>query len=96
LVISFRDTAKGSSTAGDWIAWVGRFEDLLHGREGQYRIRLGDNQHAWDCAYPGVESLPDGTLLATTYGHWDAGKPPYILSVRFTLDEIDRRIPAQP
>jgi hypothetical protein len=43
-----------------------------------------------------VESLPDGTLLATTYGHWDAGKPPYILSVRFTLDEIDRRIPAQP
>lgn len=92
LVISFRDTAQGSPTAGDWIAWVGRFEDLLQGREGQYRIRLGDNQHAWDCAYPGVEVLPDGTVLATTYGHWDAGKPPYIVSVRFTLAETDRRL----
>jgi hypothetical protein len=96
LVISFRDTAKGSTTAGDWIAWVGQFSDLLSGREGQYRIRLGDNQHAWDCAYPGVEVLGDGTVLATTYGHWDAGKSPYIISVRFTLKEIDRRLSVKP
>jgi len=96
LVISFRDTAKGSVTAGDWIAWVGQFSDLLSGREGQYRIRLGDNQHAWDCAYPGVEVLGDGTVLATTYGHWDAGKSPYIISVRFTLKEIDRRLSVKP
>ena len=39
-----------------------------------------------------VEVLPDGTVLATTYGHWDAGKPPYIVSVRFTLAETDRRL----
>ena len=96
LVISFRDTAKGSTTAGDWIAWVGQFSDLLSGREGQYRIRLGDNQHAWDCAYPGVEVLGDGTVLATTYGHWDAGKSPYIISVRFTLKEIARRLSVNP
>lgn len=94
LVISFRDTAQGSPTAGDWIAWVGRFEDLLQGGEGICRIRLGDNHHAWDCAYPGVEVLPDGTLLATTYGHWDDGKPPYIVSVRFKLEEIDRKLAA--
>ena len=96
LVISFRDTAKGSVTAGDWVAWVGQFSDLLSGREGQYRIRLGDNHHAWDCAYPGVEVLSDGTVLATTYGHWDAGKSPYIISVRFTLEEIDRRLSVKP
>ena len=96
LVISFRDTAKGSVTAGDWVAWVGQFSDLLSGREGQYRIRLGDNHHAWDCAYPGVEVLGDGTVLATTYGHWDAGKSPYIISVRFTLEEIDRRLSVKP
>ena len=96
LVISFRDTAKGSTTAGDWVAWVGQFSDLLSGREGQYRIRLGDNHHAWDCAYPGVEVLSDGTVLATTYGHWDTGKPPYIISVRFTLEEMDRRLSAKP
>ena len=96
LVISFRDTAKGSVTAGDWVAWVGQFSDLLSGREGQYRIRLGDNHHAWDCAYPGVEVLGDGTVLATTYGHWDAGKSPYIIAVRFTLEEIDRRLSVKP
>jgi hypothetical protein len=43
-----------------------------------------------------VEALSDGTVLATTYGHWDAGKPPYIISVRFTLEEIDRRLSAKP
>jgi hypothetical protein len=43
-----------------------------------------------------VEVLSDGTVLATTYGHWDAGKPPYIISVRFTLEEIDRRLSAKP
>jgi hypothetical protein len=96
LVVSFRDTAKESPTAGDWIVWVGRFQDLLDGGEGRCRIRLGDNHHAWDCAYPGVEVLPDGTVLATTYGHWDAGKPPYIVAVRFTLEEIDRRLPTKP
>ena len=96
LVISFRDAAKESPTAGDWVAWVGQFSDLLQGREGLCRVRLGDNQHAWDCAYPGVEVLGDGTILATTYGHWDAGKPPYIISVRFTLEELDRRLAATP
>jgi hypothetical protein len=35
-------------------------------------------------------------VLATTYGHWDTGKPPYIISVRFTLEEMDRRLSAKP
>lgn len=92
LFISFRDTAPGSPTQGDWVAWVGRYEDLVVGRAGAYRVRLMDNHHAWDCAYPGVEVLPDGTIVATTYGHWTPGEPPYIVSVRLRLEELDLRV----
>jgi len=93
LVISFRDTARESATKGDWVAWVGTFEDIEQGREGQYRVRLKENHHRWDCAYPGVEVLPDGTFVCTTYGHWTEGEQPWILSVRFSLEELDSRLP---
>ncbi|MDH5493777.1 MAG: glycoside hydrolase, partial [Myxococcales bacterium] len=89
LVLSFRDTALESPTQGDWVAWVGTFQDLLFGLPGQYRVRLKDNLHSWDTAYPGVEVLPDGTFVATTYGHWEVDAEPYILSVRFSLAELD-------
>lgn len=90
LFISFRDTCLDSPTQGDWCGWVGTYEDIVEGREGQYRVRLKDNTHRWDCAYPGVEVLPDGTFVTTTYGHWVEGESPYILSVRFTLDDLDQ------
>ena len=88
LLILFRDTAQESPTQGDWVAWVGTYEDIVEGREGQYRIRLMDNKKEWDCAYPGVEVLPDGTFILTTYGHWIEGEPPFILCVRLKLDEL--------
>lgn len=91
LFISFRDTTLESPTKGDWVAWVGPYTDLVEGREGQYRVRLMDNQNAWDCAYPGVEVLPDGTIVATTYGHWVNGESPFIVSVRLKLDELDAK-----
>lgn len=90
LFLSFRDTTHVSPTKGDWVGWVGRYDDLVQGRQGQYRVRLMKNHHKWDCAYPGVEVLPDGTFVATTYGHWTAGEPPYVVNVRFTLSELDR------
>ncbi len=89
LVITFRDTTLESPTKGDWVAWVGRYDDIVRGREGQYRVRLMDNHRGADCAYPGLVVLPDGTFVATTYGHWTAGQSPYIVSVRFKLSEID-------
>lgn len=98
LLISFRDVPpKGeqSPTAGDWVAWVGTYDDLRSGGAGQYRVRLKDNFKGYDCAYPGVELLPDGTFVATTYGHWTAGEEPYILSVRFTLAELDAMLAAK-
>ncbi len=91
LFISFRDTALESPTQGDWVAWVGKYEDIVAGREGQYRVRLMDNLHQWDCAYPGVEVLADGTIVATTYGHWEKGAQPYVVSVRLKLAELDAR-----
>ena len=50
-----------------------------------------DNHRRADTAYPGVELLPDGTIVTTTYGHWVSGEEPYIVSVRFKLEELDAR-----
>lgn len=96
LFISFRDMAHESPTKGDWVGWVGHYEDIIKGREGQYRVRLMDNhknQSGWDadCAYPGVEVLTDGTFVTTTYGHWIAGEAPYIVSIRLKLSELDEK-----
>lgn len=87
-----KSTGLGSPTEGDWVGWVGTWRDLVKGKKGQYRIRFKDNIHSWDCCYPGVELLPDGTFVVTTYGHWEKDKEPYILSVRFTLKELDARL----
>lgn len=91
LFITFRDTTHVSPTKGDWVGWVGAYDDIVAGREGQYRIRLMDNTKGADCAYPGLEILPDGTFVTTTYGHWTEGEPPYIVSVRLKLSELDDR-----
>jgi len=94
IFLSFRDTTRTSATKGDWVGWVGTWEDIVEGREGQYRVRLMDNTKGADCAYPGVEVLPDGTVVTTTYGHWTEGEEPYIVSVRFRLAELDARAAA--
>ena len=94
LFISFRCRSPKQSVAGrpfegDWVGWVGTWEDLVDGRDGQYSVRLKDNTKSYDTTYPGVEVLPDDTFVVTTYGHWDKGQQPYILSVRFQLNELD-------
>ena len=90
LLISFRHMDRSASSYGDWVAWVGTYDDLSKGRPGQYLVRLMDNTKGTDCAYPGVEVLSDGTFVLTTYGHWTQGELPYIVSVRLRLDELDR------
>ncbi|HZJ16824.1 MAG TPA: sialidase family protein [Chthoniobacteraceae bacterium] len=96
LFISFRDTTRESATKGDWVGWVGTYEDIVQGREGQYRVRLMANTKGIDCAYPGVEVLPDGTFVTTTYGHWTAGESPYVVSVRFKIEELDAHLRTEP
>jgi hypothetical protein len=86
------ETGQGSPTEGDWVGWVGTWNDLVKGKQGQYRIRFKDNIHDWDCGYPGVELLPDGTFVVTTYGHWEKDKQPYIISVRFKMKDLDDKL----
>ena len=95
LLISFRCRSPQSAAdsrpfEGDWVAWVGTYDDLVSGAEGQYSLRLADNTKGYDTTYPGVEILPDGTFVTTTYGHWTEGEQPYILSVRLKLEELDQ------
>ena len=92
--ISFRDMALEGPTRGDWVAWVGTWDDILamsrgETRQGSWRIRLKKNHKGSDCAYPGVELLPDGTIVTTTYGHWTPNEAPWILSVRLRVSEVD-------
>ncbi len=89
LLVTFRDTTLDSLTKGDWVAWVGTYDDIACGREGQYRARLLKNHKAYDCAYPGLELLPDGTFVTTSYGHWTEDEQPYIVSVRVKIGELD-------
>jgi len=96
LFISFQcisPTPKraGRPFEGDWAGWVGTYEDIVAGRQGQCVVRLQDNTVGYDTTYPGVEVLPEGTFVVTTYGHWDKEQQPYILSVRFTLQELDAK-----
>ena len=97
LFISFRCQAPRQARAdrvfeGDWVGWVGTWDDLVGGANGQYFVRLKDNTKGYDTAYPGVERLPDDTIVTTTYGHFDKGQEPYILSVRLKLSELDQKV----
>lgn len=75
-----RDVTRGWVSEG-WIAWVGSFEDLEQGREGQYRIKLahiyinGQRKPEYcaeaDTGYCGNVVLNDGTIVTSTYGHFD-------------------------
>ncbi|WP_051946113.1 FAD-dependent oxidoreductase [Verrucomicrobium sp. BvORR106] len=91
MVVCFRDTGPGSATRTHFVAWVGRYEDITSGKDGQYRIKLLHSYKGGDCGYPGVELLPDGTVVATTYVKYREGpEQNSVVSVRFKLDETDK------
>ncbi len=97
LVIVFRsierDKAKRKRVQPDYskrkfyseglIAWVGTFDDLQQGKQGQYRIKLahtylpGQTQAQTaanaDTGYCGNVVLPDDTVVITSYGCFDGG-----------------------
>lgn len=93
LVIAFRDMAPNSPTRGHFVAWVGTYEDIRQGRPGVCRVKLLHSFTGGDCGYPGMERLPDGTTVATTYIKYRPGKEKHsVVSTRFTIDEIDRML----
>ena len=58
--------------------------------EGRLAQGLLDNKSKpGDTGYAGLELLPDGTLVSTTYCVLEAGEMPVVVSVRFTLEEVD-------
>lgn len=94
LFITFRSIERGkkarkNATHKDkngWIseglvAWVGTYEDLKNGNEGQYRIKLAhiykDNQRKpkyyanADTGYCGNVVLEDGTIMTSSYGKYN-------------------------
>jgi hypothetical protein len=94
-IFAFRDQAPQSPTKGHFVAWVGRYEDIRAGRGGDYRIKLlhSHAERVSDCGYPGVERLPDGTLVVTTYVKYRPGPEKHsVVSTRFRIDETDARV----
>lgn len=93
LVITMRDMGQmyGSPIAPHFIAWVGHYEDIITGRDGQYRIKLLHSFAGKDNGYAGLELLPDGTFVATTYIKYREGKEKHsVVSTRFNLKETDQ------
>ncbi|MDG2384537.1 MAG: sialidase family protein [Pirellulaceae bacterium] len=106
LVVAMRDRAKTSLTYGHYVAWIGHFEDLLHGGEGQCRIKLLHNAARGedtppgtgnaDCGYSDLERLADGTFVATTYIKYGQGpEKNSVVCTRFKLSEIDLALQAK-
>lgn len=97
VVAVFRDYQPGKATGpteGDFVAWVGHYDDIRNGTPGQYRIRLLDNYAGYDGGYAGFEVFSDGSFLATTYIQYrpeDFGNNS-VIAVRFTLKESDKRV----
>lgn len=100
-LIAFRDQAVGSPTRGQFMAWIGTFDDLRSGRNGQCRIHLLKHHGrpgVWpgspiDTGYSGVERLKDGTVVCTTYSrHFDDDRQSSVVCTRFKIEEIDRRL----
>jgi hypothetical protein len=81
---------------GHFVAWVGSYDDIRHCRPGQYRIKLLHSYAGGDCGYPGLEGLPDGTMVATTYIKYRPGpKKHSVVSIRFKLAETDAQARAE-
>lgn len=91
LVVAFRDKAINSTTHNHFVAWVGTYDDIKNGRPGEYRIKLLHSHAGGDCGYPGMEILPDGTIVATTYIKYREGSKKHsVVSTRFNIQETDK------
>lgn len=90
-----------------WVAWVGTYDDLKNGNEGQYRIKLAhtylDKQTEpelsanADTGYCGNVVLDDDTIVTSTYGCFgeklENGKyKTYVVSKRIKLKDVDKLV----
>ena len=90
-----------------WVAWVGTYDDLKNGTEGQYRIKLAhtylDKQTEphisanADTGYCGNVVMDDGTVVTSTYGKFgeknaDGTYKTYVVSKRIKLSDVDKLV----
>ena len=98
-LIAFRNRTVGDPLIGQYMAWVGTWEELVGGQEKGYRIRLLEHHGAagnagingWpDTGYSGVELLADGTIVCTTYSrHFADSRLSSVVATRFKIAETD-------
>jgi hypothetical protein len=71
------------------VAWVGESQNLVSGNDDFLLLRLTANKGT-DFGYSGLEVLPDGTCIVTSYGSWDnENQRPYIISLKFNPLKIN-------
>lgn len=88
-----------------WAGWIGTYDDLKNGREGQYRIKLAHTYYPGqtepqmfanpDTGYCGTVILDDGTIVTSTYGSFgkkndDGTYKTYVVSKRIKPSDLDR------
>ena len=99
LFVTFRDRMIASPTYGQYVAWVGTWDDLRHARSGLCRIKLlhsyaGDERFPnpsviGDTGYSGGELLPGGELLCTTYAKlWPDARKHSVVSTRLSATDF--------
>lgn len=86
LVVTFREIVYDTNNnnvfeggndwrAGEWLAWVGSYEQLMNLEEGDYNIELAKDyaptRYSGDTGYTGIATSDDGTFVMVTYGHWN-------------------------
>ena len=89
--------------AGDWVAWIGTYEDILERKAGLARIVLAEDwtnsNKSGDTGYAGLAVQNDGTFILHSYGHWDREFSEnwqngvetdlcYIIQAKFKLKEL--------
>ncbi|MGT2895177.1 glycoside hydrolase domain-containing protein [Streptococcus entericus] len=110
IILDYNKNGKiepGDWRAGEWVAWVGTYEDIMNQNEGQYRILIAEdwaqNHFSGDTGYAGLVVQPDGTYIMNSYGHfdrefsekWKGGITTdlsYIKQAKFKLGQIDQAL----
>lgn len=99
IIAAFRCMDETSPCYGHFCGWIGCWEDLENQTPGQWMLKLlhhVSDSHSGngDCGYPGLEILPDRTILATTYlrrSRQDAGNS--VVSLRIPFDSLPEKQP---
>ena len=102
ILAVFRNVSPDTAGFGHFCGWVGRWEDLKNGTPGELQLKLLHHVLArpnftmlanFDCGYPGLEILSDGTVVAVTYLHRrieDVGNS--VVSMRIPCSQLIQEI----